>query len=362
MEKKVLVVITTGFVSWGGLTNAFMNHYRKMDMNGLCIDVASMNEPDLDLVEELSKNKGKYHRLPDKRRNTVQYLKQFFMLCKGYDVVHVHGNSSTMAAELILAKVQGVDIRIAHCHTNKCMHPIMNWLCSPFLLYAQTIGLAVSDEAAWVYKKCRYTVLQNTIDTTKYEFNENSRKRIRKAYGISNDEVVIGHCGKFYEAKNHKFLLEVFAKIYKEKSNVRLLLVGDGVLRNQIEKQAKELGINSAVIFTGMQNDTSFFYSAMDFFLLPSLYEGFGLVLLEAQAAGLDCLVSDNVPRRTSVTDNVMILKLDVDLWRKMFIENYHSYDRKKRSIQDIERIVQKGYDSSTVAQKLKDIYLGKII
>ena len=358
--KRVLVVITTAFVSWGGLTNAFMNYYRKMDMEGLCIDIASMNEAEQSLLEELSKNNGRYCRLPDKRTNTLQYLKCFFKLCKGYDVVHVHGNSSTMAGELLLAKIQGASIRIAHCHTNKCIHPVLNSLCTPALLYSQTMCLAVSEEAAWVYGKHSYTVLKNTIDTDKFSFSEKNRKEIREKYGISRDEIVIGHCGKIYEAKNHQFLVRVFAKIHRKNKKTKLFLVGDGVLRKQIEQQIQMLMLDDYVIFAGMQSDTSEFYSAMDYFMFPSIYEGFGLALLEAQAAGLQCIASEYVPVKTNVTGNVKYLKLDEDLWEETFNKSYNVNACKKREENAREKIVQEGYDSYDAAQRLKSIYLGK--
>ena len=357
--KKVLVVITTAFVSWGGLTNAFMNYYRKMDMKGLCIDVVSMNEAEQSLLDELSRNNGRYYRLPDKRTNTWQYLKCFFKLCKGYDVVHVHGNSSTMAGELLLAKIQGVNIRIAHCHTNKCMHPILNRLCTPALLYSQTICLAVSEEASWVYGKHSYTVFKNTIDTNKYGFSEKKREAIREKYGISRDEIVIGHCGKIYEAKNHQFLVKVFAKIHEKNEKTKLFLVGDGILRKQIEQQIQILKLDEFVVFTGMQSDTSEFFSAMDYFMFPSIYEGFPLALLEAQSAGLECMASEHVPRKTNVTGNVRYLKLDEDLWKETFYKRYNVNDRKKRGENARKKIVQEGYDSYDAAQRLKSIYLG---
>lgn len=361
--KKVLVVITTAFVKYGGLTNAFMNYYRFMDKTGLQIDIASFNEPDEELLDEVNMAGGKYYRLPDKRQNTLMYFCSFYKLCKGYEVVHIHGNSATMAGELLVAKFNHVGKRLAHCHASKTNHPYLNFLLKPILWYSCTQEIAVSKLAGnWAYKPHDYRLLHNTINTEKYRFNEELRKKIRTKYNISDDTLVIGNVGKINPGKNHKFLLDVLKRIYRNRNNVKLLLIGDGPIREEVERKVAELNISSITIFTGMIKDPYAYYSAMDIFFCPSLYEGFSLATLEAQAAGLRCLVSKEITDEINITGDLVFLDFDVKQWENEFFKITSGQEninlRCKRSDETIKSICQKGFDSRNSGNKLREIYL----
>lgn len=358
MEKKVLVLITTGFVSWGGLTTAFMNYYNAMNFDDLKIDIASFNDPDLPLINKLN-SKSSYIKLTNKREKPLKYLVEFARLCGNYDVVHIHGNSPTIGPELYIAKVKGVKTRIAHCHNSVGEHPFMNVFLSPILLNSYTIGLAVSSEAAWIYKNKKYIILKNAIDTDKFKFCKKNRIQIRNYFGIKEDEYVIGHCGKFVKQKNHKFLIEVFREIHKINSKTKLLLVGDGELRKEIEEIVNKYHLNSSVIFCGMQNDTSKFYSAMDLFMFPSLWEGLPLATLEAQASGLKCLDSEFVPTESNVTKTVKYLKLDINEWIEAFNKN-DDMPREKFSEDCVKILKNVGYDNKVAADNLRKIYMSE--
>ena len=355
MEKRVLVVITTGFVSWGGLTNAFMNYYKAMNLDGLKIDIASFNDPDEELLVKLDL-KTDYIKLTNKRKNPIKYLLEFARLCENYDVVHVHGNSATIAPELYIAKLEGIKTRIAHCHTRKCNHPIMNWFCSLFFFNSYTVGLAVSEEAAWPYRGKKHFILKNVIDTDKYRYSVKNRIKIRDRFGFKDSDIVIGHCGKIYDAKNHEFLVRVFNEMHKYNKNLKLFLVGDGVLKKNIENMVSQLKLDNCVIFAGMQTDTSKFYSAMDLFMFPSLYEGFSLALLEAQACGLKCLASEFVPKDVNVSGTIKHLKLELSNWITAFNE-IELPDRENFSDECVKAIKKAGYDNNIAAMSLRNIY-----
>lgn len=360
--KKVLVVITTGFVTYGGLTTVFMNYYRTMDKNGLRIDVASIGQADKVLVEELEREGGHYFALPSKQKNTIAYIWGLWRICKNYDVIHVHGNSPLMVIELIIAKLRGVQQRIAHSHNTSGMHPVLNIICKGIFNKSYTIGLACSQKAGeWLYTK-EFHVLNNAIYTEKYAFSEEYCKDIRSLYEINNS-FVVGNVSKFVDAKNHDFIVNLFAKFHEKHNESVLLLVGDGPNREKIEKLIHQTNIEDSVIITGLKEETNKFYSAMDLFVLPSFHEGLCLALLEAQASGLPCLVSTNVTNENGVCDNVNYLKLISKMWldqlEKLYItRNY--VNRLKISKKSCEELALNGFDIKAVANQLRSYYLGE--
>ena len=308
---KILVVICTGFVSWGGLTTVAMNYYRAMNKENLQIDFASDSIAEVKLTYELAGNGSKYIQLPN-RKNIFKYvigLKN--VLKEGYDVIHIHGNSATMALELFPAMLCRVSKRIVHCHTTQSKVKCLNKLLRPIFLKMYTHAIAVSYEAgAWLFGKDNFVVLNNAIDVNKYSYNLFERKKIREELNISNEIFVIGHVGKINFSKNHVFIVEVFSEILKINSDSVLLLVGDGPLRGELEKLIKEKSIEDKVVFVGMSEETEKWLNAMDYFIFPSNFEGFGLALVEAQANGLPCMASDVVPRLTDATKTVRYMSL----------------------------------------------------
>lgn len=146
-------------------------------------------------------------------------------------------------------------------------------------------------------------IIPNAIDTNNYLFDPNTRIQIRKKLGIENDETVLGHVGRFHPQKNHSFLIDVFAEIHKEMGDrkSKLLLVGDGKGFKSVQDYVRDLGLSESVIFTGQSLETNKLYCAMDCFLFPSLFEGFGLAPLEAQASGLPCVITENSPQMVSI-------------------------------------------------------------
>ena len=161
------------------------------------------------------------------------------------------------------------------------------------------------------------TILPNAIEPERFKFSEVFRKEIRKRYGINDDDFVIGHVGRFYPQKNHDFLIDIFHEIRKQQPNAKLLLLGDGPLQDKIRQKINSLGITGSVIFAGLQKDPSPFYSAMDVFAFPSLWEGLGIVLLEAQYNGLPCVVSEAVPKEVTISNLLTYSSFDVDEWER---------------------------------------------
>ena len=159
----------------------------------------------------------------------------------------------------------------------------------------------------------KYKVIPNAIDIDQYKRNDEIRTIMRKKYRIE-DKIVIGHVGRFHFQKNHSFLIDIFEQLAKRNEKYRLILIGQGMLENDINKLVGQKGLEKKVIFCGVQSDTSKFYQMMDCFVLPSLFEGLGIVALEAQACSLPCVLSDQVPHIVKVNDNVSFLSLKADL------------------------------------------------
>lgn len=358
--RKILVVITTNFVSWGGLTTAYMNYYRVLDKSKLLIDFASMNKVEPGLEKEVNENGGQYYQLSDKRQTPIKYLIDLNRLLrhKNYDVIHVHGNSATMAAELFLSLLCGIPVRIVHCHNTQPKYRRLSKLLCPVFNRMYTQAVAVSFEAgSWLYKKNPFIILNNAIDIKKYSFDFNKRMAARNKLELDNDVLVVGHVGKINYQKNHTFIVKIFSELVKMKENSCLLLIGDGELREEIEKQVEEYGLTNKVVFVGMSNEPEFWLNAMDCFLFPSHFEGFGLALAEAQANGLACFASDVIPDKTNATGTVHFMSLDDNA--KKWAECIMLSDISRMDNNYIkEKFYQTGLDISMEANKLKELYL----
>ena len=358
--KKILVVITTVFVRTGGLASVMMNYWRAMDKTGLSFDFASTNAIDSLLLDEISKEGCHYYQLPP-RKYITDYFKALRKLCIGYDVVHVHANSATSVIELMAAKMAGVPKRIHHNHTSKTQHPFLNKILHPLFVRSFTDAVACSDAAGeWLFGKGNYIVLPNAIDIDKFKFNQQARNQIRDEFGISDNEFVVGHIGKFMDAKNHEFLIKVFARYHSSHSQSKLLLVGDGEWRPQIEGWVKESGCSDAIILAGLRSDIPAIVQAFDVFVFPSIYEGLPLTTLEAQASGLPCIISSNVTNAVAIGGDVLMKDLSdgADGWADAIDSIDFSILRNERCVDNYIRITEKHFNIRTESNRLRTLYV----
>ena len=215
--------------------------------------------------------------------------------------------------------------------------------------------LCCSKEAGeWLFRKKDYVVINNAIEIEKFKYNNEIRNKYRKQNGIK-DEVVIGHKGCLNKQKNQEFLLEVFNEIHKNNKKTKLMLVGAGALFDTINNKVRELKLEDDVLLLGSRSDANNFYQAMDIFVFPSIYEGLGISLVEAQTSGLKCFASDRVPREVDVTGTVEFYSLNLakEVWAEKIIEKmdftrYDNYKIMKNS----------NFNIKNEAKKLEDIYL----
>lgn len=360
---RVLIVITTGMDQFGGLTNAILNYIRAMNRDELKISFASFttdSTPQESLLSELNDMGCSFIALPDRNMNPLKYMLVVYKVSKEFDCIHINANSATAILELFPAYMAGIKNRIVQNHTAECNHYYIHKLLYPAFKKLYTRALAVSKKAGeWIFGNGKYIVLKNGIDVERYVFSEEMRRVIRERFNIPGDARVVGHLGKIYEPKNHKFIIEVFSVLEKKVNNTFLLLVGDGHLKPDMEHLVEKKGLKDKVIFAGMQEDVKVFLDAMDVFLFPSLWEGLPISLMEAEASGLPCVISDKIDEDVCTNNLVYRISLDspVEVWTQR-IELFFDNDRKNSNIYASKCLKEKGFDTRESADFLREIYL----
>lgn len=357
--KKVLIINTIG-LNFEGITSVIYNYLCYIDKKELRIDVLAFEGMNEELKAKFE-NKCNLRFVHKRKKHPLKYIYDLNEILRmGYDVVHINGNSSTMALETVLCRAHRVKKVIAHCHNTTCNHQTANKLLRPLMLCGIDERLACSKEAGdWLFRN-NYTVLNNAIDSTRFQFDLEERDKIRKELNLEGYNV-IGHIGHFTEQKNHSFLIDVFYKVYHTKPSTRLLLVSDGPEFVRIKEKVHSLNLDQAVIFLGRRSDAERIYQAMDLFVLPSLWEGLGIVLLEAQANGLPCFASSKVPSVVNISEKVKFLSLErIDDWVQAIVEQFEcsGYLREENSLTNIRMLKESGYDITCEADKLANIYL----
>lgn len=311
MPIRILHIVT--YMGRGGLETMLMNYYRSLDRTKVQFDFLTHRDFRADYDDEIEALGGKIYRLPNLNpfsRSYLGALDRFFAEHPEYRIVHSHLDCMS-GIPLKAAKQHGVPVRIAHAHSSRQDRDLKYPLK---LLFKQTIRFrathlfACGKEAGkWMFGTDDFRVLNNAIDAGRYCFDPKVRQEVRKELGFPADALVVGHVGRFMVPKNHGFLLRIFSEL---PDHARLLLVGDGELRAENEHLAEELGIRDRVIFVGLRSDVDRMLQAMDVFVFPSLYEGLPLSIIEAQSAGLPCLISDKVPIECRKTDLVTQIPL----------------------------------------------------
>lgn len=359
---RILHVVT--YMGRGGLETMLMNYYRHIDRNKIQFDFLVHRAFEADYDKEIESLGGRIYRLPRLnpfRKEYLNTLDAFFEEHKEeYRIVHSHLDCMA-GVPLKYAKKNGIPVRIAHAHNSnqtKDFKYIIKLLCKKNIKMYATDLFACGEEAGrWMFNGRIFNVLNNAIDAEKYLYSYQSRKEVRKELRIADDILVIGHVGRFAPQKNHKFIIKIFSEVLKQKNNAVLLLVGDGELKKDIEELTRNLGIYEKIIFAGVRSDVPRLLQAMDIFLFPSNYEGLPVSIIEAQAAGLPCLISDKVPIECKKTDLVsqIVLGDETAIWVK------HILGESKRIRRNtVEEIKKSGFDIIENAKWLEKFYEDK--
>ena len=346
-----------------GITNVLFNYLRAMDGSEVTADLLAINQPDAHYVKEVENKGGRVFAL-SRLGGTIAYWKSLRNLIREnkYDAVHIHGNSHTTVLELSAAKAAGCGVRMCHAHNTTCKHVVVHKLMAPVFHLLCTHGLACGDAAGrFMHGNRPFTVVNNGVDTDKFAFSPEHRETIRKNHNWHGCKV-IGHVGYFQEVKNHQWIIEVFKELIKMDASYRLVLIGDGELRNKIVEKANEAGILEQITFTGNIKNVNHYLNAIDLIIMPSLYEGLPLTLIEQQACGLRCIVSDTITREVDKTGNLTFLSISLSAYDWARVINQFKImteeERAKTSECAVRVITQGGYSIKEEASKLKAYYL----
>jgi len=373
MSRPIRVLHVIGNMNRGGAESFMMSLYNAIDRTRVQFDFVVHTSEKCGYDDEIRQLGGMIYRVPRFRVfNLFAYIRawrRFFAEHGGkYDIVHGHIGSSA-AIYLQIAKKAGCRT-IAHSHGTKSERLSLKSLLSAFFVYptryiadmffACSAQAGIDRYGKTIIQKNNFKIINNAIDTKKFAFNAEARELKRKELGIGNC-FVIGHVGRMSAEKNHMFILNIFKEIRAKNKNAMLLLVGDGAMRKEIEAYAKLLGLDDYIIFTGVCLNINELLWAMDAFVFPSLWEGLGIALIEAQAAGLFCVCSDAVPPEARASDLLEYISLDdsANHWADRVLAA-HALDNEKPSRHHAYKsVADSGYEIVDVAKNLAKIYEG---
>ncbi len=359
MEVRVLQVVTV--MDRGGIETMLMNYYRHIDREEVQFDFLTHRESDGAYGEEILALGGHIYHLPRLNPFSQGYrraLGDFFLAHPEYRVVHVHQDCMSAIA-LEAARKAGVPVRIAHSHNNgqrkDLKYPIKLWYRRRIPRYASHLMACSTEAGHWMFGKHSFELLQNAIDLKAFSFDPERRRAVRVGLGLSENDLVFGHVGRFMHQKNHRFLIDIFEEIRKKETRAKLLLVGDGEEMEAIQKKAAEKKLQEDILFVGVRADVADLLQAMDVFVFPSLYEGLPVVLVEAQAAGLPCLISDRVPEEIMITD--LVCRIPLEKGEKKWAEEATALARRQRTC-ETGPVETAGYSIEQRAKELERRYL----
>lgn len=368
----IRVLHVVGKLNIGGAESRIMDLYRNVDRTKIQFDFMQHTTEKCAYQDEVESLGGHVYNVPRfKIYNIISYKKSWKNFFKEHPEIQiVHGHmTSTAGIYLPIAHKYAKAYTIAHARSagvdkglkgelTKLLRKNLSDKCDQCFTCSKLAGEAVYGLKAVNDGKVK--VIPNAIDVSKFVYNEEKRKEIRQQYKIPQDAFVIGHVGRFDEVKNHEYLLKIFNECHKAKKNFRLMLVGDGILKTQIQQRARELGIEESVIFTGNQKQVSDYYQAFDFFLLPSFYEGLPGTAIEAQVSGIYGIISDTVTAESIVTDLMcqMSIELPPKTWADEILKIENEQKHNKRFSHDKE-VRKAGFDVKDQAQRISEFYIG---
>lgn len=373
MSNPIRILNLFTIMNRGGAETMVMNYYRHLDRNRIQFDFMVHREQRGAYDDEIESLGGKIYRMspiaPQDILKYKQQLKNFFDKHNEYKIIHSH--MSELGVFVFKEAIRhNIPIRICHAHSSpnfsietfkeklkviprEILAREMRTLATDFFICSKNAG-------DWLFGKKnedRFIMMNNAIDAKKFFYNKCESLSIKKTFGFDN-LFVIGHVGRLIVPKNHVFLLDIFSMFHKKHPNSILVLVGDGDQRKNLEMKTKKLGIENFVRFLGTRSDTYDLYKAMDVFVFPSLYEGLPVSLIEAQAAGLPCIVSDTISKQAKILDmyNTLSLNAGIEAWIEC-IENFMDFRRENT----IEYIKKAGFDITENAEWLTNYYLNRL-
>lgn len=368
MSKIKVLHVGADNIGHGGRSTIAYNLAINMNSESVENDFLAFKKIDKNYFQMIKKNGGQIVRIYHHQRLPVfrmieTFIKKFKIMRKNeYDVVHIHADNANEALKTaLIAQLAGVRGVCIHAHTTGDFNE--NIIKRTFLKFSQSFiknkrftKIACSlDAASFMYGSdiSDVQIINNGIDVKKYTFDPDRRENLRSNYQLSNN-FIIGCVARMSAPKNLFFLLNVFKKVSDQDKSSKLVLVGEGPLRNDLEESVNKLKISDKVIFLGNRDDVPDLMQMFDVFVLPSIFEGLGLVNIEAQAAGLPCVVSTGVPYAAKILDSFTFLDLNdsLETWAKKILEfrsfirdnTYSKIETAHYDIVESARILEKKY------------------
>jgi glycosyltransferase involved in cell wall biosynthesis len=347
----------------GGAESLLMNLYRNMDRTRIQFDFLTCKKGEFD--NEIIQMGGIVHRIPYiSEVGHFQYIKelnQFFIKNQDYKIVHSHLDKMS-GHVLHSAKSAGIPIRIAHSHNTSSeggkIAKCYKWFVGRKIFNNASHMFACSESASkWLfgYNSKEVSILKNGIEIEKFKYSSTNSKTIREELMLDQNSFIVGHIGRFCHQKNHRFIIDIFAEIIKKIPSAYLILVGDGPLKSHIEEKVKKLGLQNRVFLLGVRSDVNHLLQMFDVLLFPSHHEGLPVTLIEAQGAGLPCVISDVITNEVDVGAGLIKyekINLSPSIWAEKVI------NQKEERIDTSTYIEKSGYDIKKTARWIQSFYL----
>ena len=364
--NPVRVLQITDNMNRGGIETFIMNVYRSLDRDKIQFDFLISEPSKCDYEEEILSLGGRIFKIPPKSHGLKQFIKNSNAFAKDYSdytTIHIHSSSVLSSLSWLFTNFRKHPHKLLHSHNTESPRDLKGFSkkVGQFFLQRGYQGLFACSMAAgeWMFgkqalKTPHYQMIKNGIDPAAFYYEEETRKKLREALNI-DQQLVIGHIGRFNEQKNHAFILETFKNVHDADPEAVLLLIGQGELLEEMQEKSKNLGLVDAVRFLGVRRDINELLNAMDIFFMPSLFEGLPVVGVEAQATGLPLLLSSNITPEVDISGQALFKSLEapIEEWCEALL-TVSGNDRKAAA----RNIIEKGYSIKGIAKELADIYL----
>ena len=363
MTKIKILYVIGNPLDYGGISTFVISYYREIHGNDSHIDFLVYGNEKGVYDDEILKKHSQIFHVPIRSKHPLKHHKMIHKILKSqpYDMIHAHVDAMN-GYVLGLAKKTGIKVRMSHAHNTAHLssHPLKKMILNNYkkrILKVATHFLTCSKDAAtFMYpsiKDDHIIYIKNSTDLTRFSYNQNHRDMIRSSHRISSDTILIGHIGRFDHQKNHSFLLELVKEIKNQQNEMKLLCVGEGHLKQPFLKSVKENQLESLIEVINPVQAIEKYYSAFDVFVLPSLFEGFGYVLIEAQYNGLTCVSSSQVPLESNITKENRYVSLKAPL--REWLEKIESSAKHRKST--IDQQLFSHYNIKDASKLLKSIY-----
>ncbi len=366
VKQKKAFILLPYLKNGDGTAVALMNYYQELIEHGWRIDFLVLKIFECEWLNKVKADGNNIYELPKENKYSYKVSRKIRSIIKEgkYDIVHVNMPGHVGFETLKMARQYGIGKRIFHAHNprnNLNLKTVISTKVYDYLLQREATELVACSKSAGNsrFGNKDFQVLKNVIDTDRFVYRLEDRRYIREKLHIEK-KVVVGVVGRFAAQKNPEFLLECFAEYNKLNKESVLLWIGDGELQEKIQDRAKNMGLKGACLFVGRKNNIEKWYSAMDLFLLPSKFEGMGIVFLEAQCTGLPCFGSTNVPIETEVTELMhrISLKQEANYWATAMKKvTDMSGDRRSRA----SEFINAGYTHEATKSDLLNMYEKRI-